>query len=195
MIETSRREDGQRIEETRRYRAYAFRPGEWSEPVALRVETTLDPERPGDPELPGRPPTAARWPWLLAGIVLLAALLLKRRRRTEVAPVVAPDPEAPPGPHVRALDRIEALRADRPEGREQVQAFYVEATNLVRDYVGERFAESAGIETSEELVARHPELRATLRHCDLVKFARHAPDNTERERMLDEAAAFVRGSA
>ena len=196
LIEASRREDGQRVEETRRYRAYAFRPGEWTEPVALRVEAALDPERPGDPELPTAPPDAARWPWVLAGMVLVAVLLLRRRRRRpEVVPVTAPAPEAPPGPHLRALERIEALRARRPDGREQIQAFYVEATGLLRDYIGERFGESTEIETSEELIASHPDLRAPLRHCDLVKFARHVPSDAERERMLDEAATFVRGSA
>jgi hypothetical protein len=199
-VETTRREGSGLIEETRRYRAYAFGPGEISEPVELRVKGTLDPDRPGPAELPGEPlREPSTWlPWSAAGAALVVAAVLVSRRRGRPGTVPVPEPEPPPpGPHLRALEHIERLRERRPRTHEQTQAFYVEAAGLIRDYVGERFEVRTTVRTSEDLLglSLHPALTAVLKPCDLVKFARHQPDEAERQALLDVMERFVEETA
>jgi hypothetical protein len=225
LLETRRREDGRRVEETRLYRAHAFTlepfavtlpslravpRGGGAERVvsgnrlALRVRRNLDPADPGSPDLPGGPLTEPqRWPlWSAAGLAALAAvavLLLVRRRRAptaEAAAPAAPEAEPPSGPVERALARIARLRASSPRGPEEVLDFHREAAALTRDYLAERFGLSVTPMTTEECHESVASLPAEiLAPCDLVKFARHPSGETERGRVLDAAEAFVRGGA
>ena len=55
LVETSRRESEGRVEETRRYEAYAFALADLAEPVELRETRALDPTAPGPAELPAAP--------------------------------------------------------------------------------------------------------------------------------------------
>ena len=194
LVETIRREDDRRVEETRRYQAYAFAPGTIESPLGLRVKAALDPEEPGPPELPGEESSSTQWIWLPAILALVAVLLVSRRRKPSAAPVETPVVE-PVGPEVEALRRLAALRARSPEGREEVQAFHLEATRLLRRFLFERFGVHSEVRTSEELYAAHGALRSPLRHCDLVLFARHDPGADERDSMLDSIERFVRESA
>ncbi len=198
LLEVAHREDDRRVEETRRYLGYAFTLTDVSVPgLELTVKRALDPEAPGPAELPGEPlpePTSP-WSWALGGAALLAAfvLLLRRRRSPPATAAPAPAPEPPPpGPHARALERLARLRAQHPQGRDETQAYYVEASGLIRDYVAERFTLPADVMTTEQLVEHQAPLSRVLPPCDLVKFARHAPTATEREQLLDAAESYVR---
>jgi len=183
LLETSRREDSKRVEETREYEAYAFTLDGVRD---VSVRRALDPAAPGPAELPDLPDPFAWWPVALG--LAAAALLLYRRRRPPPPAVeeVVQAPPAPPAPHMRALDRIRQLRGNQDE------CFYSEATALLRDYIAERFAVNATVMTTEELIARHATLGDVLRHCDLVQFARHRSTAQDRDRVLDTAEAFVR---
>jgi hypothetical protein len=199
LLETTRREDERRVEETRRYLGYAFSLTDVRVPgLELSVKRALDPAAPGPAELPGEPlpEPSPRWPaWAAVGAALLAAfVLLLRRRRTPPA-VAAPASSAeppPPGPQVRALERLARLRRQQPQGHDEVQAYYVETSKVVRDYVAERFAVPADVMTTEQLIEIQAPLARVLPDCDLVKFARHAPTASERERLLDAAENYVR---
>lgn len=199
LVETSRRADGNRVEETRRYSAYAFTLGDVTEPVELRVKRALDPTAPGPAELPAAPASGSiPWAaWLAATLGAFALFLyVKGLRRPRAEPQAQELPAAvTPEPHLRALERIERLRPLQPESHEDLQAYYQEASGLVRDYVRERFALMTAVLTTEELLQRstHRDMLANvLRHCDLVKFARHAATAPEREHMLDGADTFIR---
>ena len=201
LLETTQRRDETVVEETRRYRAYAFSLGDLSAPVELRVRRALDPNRPGSAELPVRPAPGS-FPWWLAGagaVALLALVIALRRWR---APLPAPPPrgatdESGPGPEVAALERLARLARRTPQGRRETEEFFVEASAIVRGYSGARFSLAATEMTTEELTARvaKPSLADCLRRCDRVKFARHLPDPDERKRILDRAEAFVRETA
>jgi hypothetical protein len=215
LIEVSQRDDGARVEETRRFDAYAFMSGDLTvpapsfrarpraggaervvegEPLAFKVRSALDPANPGPVELPGgpvRPP----FPWLrwsagLAAALVALVLFLRRARPAPPgpAPVEAPPP---PGPHERALERLAALRG-RASG--DAEPFYVEAADIMREYLGARFRLRAAEMTSEELVAAlpHGQLETFLRICDLVKFAGARPGPAARASALDQAEAIVR---
>ncbi|MHC4137539.1 MAG: hypothetical protein ACYTDU_12650 [Planctomycetota bacterium] len=197
LVETSRREDERRVEETRRYQGYAFSLTDVRVPgLELRVKRALDPAAPGPAELPGEPlpEPSSRWPtWAAVGVALLAAFVLLLRRRQAPAPPPAPAPEtSPPAPHLRALQRLDRLRRQQPLGHDEISAYYVEASGLVRDYVAERFEVSAAVMTTEELIELKAPLARVLPDCDLVKFARHAPTASERGQLLDRAETFLR---
>jgi len=189
LQETSRREDRRRVEETRRYHAYAFGLADVSEPVTLDVKRALDPKSPGPPELPGDLLSEPFSWWLATGLAALAAFLLWPLRPTP-APVAAPAPPPTTPPQPQTLERLARLRTLDPQMHEEIQSFYVELMGLLREFIGD-----AAVLTSDELIERHAQLAGTLRHCDLVMFARHSPAATERERMLDQVEAFVRETA
>jgi hypothetical protein len=179
---SSRREEGGRVEETRRYRGYAFaredvrvpapsfraRRSDGGEerlvaaaPLRLRVRPALPPAAPAAPELPGEPipEPGATWPWAVAlGAVLLAALglLVARARRRAGVPAVPP-PEAPvvapPSPAEVALERLSRVAARASPGPDERRDDVAEVAAVVRAYVAERFAVRAHEKTSPEVRA------------------------------------------
>ena len=181
--QTERREDGERVEEVRRFRAWAFETGELaiapafvarpagggpdrraeSEPVVLRVAPSLPPGPTGDVELPGEglraPPSSLALVAAIALAALAAAgtgLLLHRRRRLARTSARAPalaDDPPRPAPAERALARLAVLRRSAPATAAEVEAFHAEAIGIARDYAGERFAIAGATRTSEEILA------------------------------------------
>jgi hypothetical protein len=143
-------------------------------------------------------PAGRRWPWAIAATIVLAVAALcairaarvwRRRARRRSAYQIA-----------RArLDRL--LARPRPTA-EQVDAFYVELSGIVRRYLEDRFELRAPELTTEEFlgsVGQSPELsrdhqvllREFLRQADLVKFAGHQPSNDDVERSLESARRFL----
>jgi hypothetical protein len=175
-----RREDARHVEETRRYRGYAFAAGETSvpapsvvarggageapvtasgEPMVLRVRPGLDPSAPGAAELPVDPLSLpAPWrTWAVAAAALVAGAAIvqrARRRRAPDAPApVQPAAAAEVGPSTAALLAIEALRARDPRDQAESDAWHVDAAAVVRTYASARFGVHARESTSEELTS------------------------------------------
>ncbi len=236
-VEATRREDGRRVEETRRFQAYAFhrervvvpapsfraRPeGGGPERVAtgaaldIPVAPALPAGTAGEPELPGEPlpePTVEPFPWVRwsarAGLLLVALVLggairsrMRRARALQEGPAPLAPPVPPVLPHVRALERLQRLRALEPQGSGEIEAYHVEASALLRDYLEERFAIRSRERTTQELLAAPETTRAAqalprsllsqaLSHCDLVKFARHPSGAPDRARLVEAAERFV----
>ena len=147
---------------------------------------------------PREPPPASRWPWAVVGVVLLAAAVplvakavaaWRRRARRRSAYEIA-----------RA--RLERLLARPRPGREQVDAFYVELSWIVRRYLEDRFDLRAPELTTEEFLAAVGEspdlsrdhqtlLREFLRQADLVKFAGVQPTEEDVESSVVAARRFL----
>ena len=105
-------------------------------------------------------------------------------------------------PYELALERLEAARGlMQPE---HAREFSIAVSEVVRNYVEERFATRAAHRTTEEflhdcvaqadspLAGHRPLLGEFLHHCDLAKFARWVLSVPEMEAMLGSASAFVR---
>ncbi len=217
LVDTSLCNEAGRIEETRRYDAYAFARGEITVeqpsggPLRIHVGSALPAGEAGAPELPGGPllaPISARSTRAFAVAVVAAAALLvalagglaaarKRARRRGRAPTTPP---AVP-PDVVALARLDHLRRQGALDLEQTRATFVESAALLRDYLHERFAAPATFLTTEELAdapslhplaaAHHELLAELLTGCDQVKFARRESPHGERAALLDRAERFV----
>lgn len=111
----------------------------------------------------------------------LAAWLYIRKRRGASPAVQKPA-------HVLACEQLEQLEREGLVQRGVVQEYYVRLSDIFRHYLQNRFAISAVEQTTQELlrsVKRLPDMpdgakdatRDFLLHADLVKFAKHRPEN------------------
>ncbi|GMV97593.1 MAG: hypothetical protein HRF43_11875 [Phycisphaerae bacterium] len=138
------------------------------------------------------------WPWLAgaAGTVLaLAVLTVWLARRPRRLP-------PPPPAHETALARLRQLAGRGLIAAGEAEAFFVEVTGIVRDYVEQAFGVRAPEQTTEEFLAGLVSAPAILRHrhvlepfltaADEVKFARMRPDAGAMQRAFDTAENFVR---
>ena len=157
----------------------------------------------GDVEAPAPPfpPRAPLWPWLAgaAGALVLVALIWWWRRRRPARRDVL---ETPLPPHVKALRALLRLKHAPRGTAEQVDAFYVEVSHVLRVYLEERFGMHAPERTTEEFLGelegdarlsleQRGRLREFLAQCDLVKFARVVPAETVHARTLETAEQLV----
>jgi hypothetical protein len=212
------RESGGRIEETRRYAAYAFRPGRFvvpapqiaaapraggakrtasGAPLELLVRGALEPSSSAAPEMPGDPldPPVRAWLWVGGATAAIATGLVLLRRRA----VIRAEPPAtpPPDPAAVALARLAALRE---HDAEHVEADFVAVAGILRTYLasrGVRVVERTSEEIVRELRARDDAQAGALAAClgpaDLVKFAMSSPGPADRDALVARAESFVRG--
>ena len=160
------------------------------------VSMDLRPARPALAELQG-PWLQRHWPWLAAGLAALIAIgaggVVWLRRAEERARVTAYD---------RALARLQRIeRRGLPQAAE-LDAWYVELSDIVRRYIEARFGLRAPERTTEEFLSEagrsaqlskpHRELlSAFLERCDRVKFARYNPGDSESQEALELARRFL----
>jgi len=122
--------------------------------------------------------------------------LLRRRSRAPLPGEIAVPP------HTKALRALARLRGAARTTPAQVEAYYVEVSNVLRVYLEERFGLRAPERTTEEflreleggdqLAREHrTELERFLSQCDLVKFAAVVPTEHDHLAMFALAEAFV----
>jgi hypothetical protein len=164
----------------------------------LPEDAPLELHPPRGPLPPLAPPGGGVWPWILAAGVLLAAtgpFLLRaamawraharRRSASEVA-----------------LASLTALLAESPPDREQMDAFFVRLSAIVRRYLEDRFGLRSPELTTEEFLeamSAAPDLseehrtllHGFLRRADLVKFARWVPDAAAVDASIAAARRFL----
>lgn len=134
--------------------------------------------------------------WLLTFVAVFCGLRLAVAkpvtRRIKVMP--------PTPPQKTAIAAIERLRADEKEGEHQ-KAYYMALTDVLRDYIVERFGFNAREMTTYEIVSRLrssgdaqalDELQSILSTADLVKFAKYEASLAESDRSLLQAVDYVR---
>ena len=143
-----------------------------------------------------------RW-FILGGAFLLmfvVSYILYRRKKAGMS--LLPSKEAPPRPpHEVAFERLDALKASDLLARGEIKLYYIEVSEIIRQYVEGRYyivamemtttevlEGLAGADVSEEEF-RH--FRDFLDRCDLVKFAKVIPSAEENIAILDEAYEIV----
>ena len=146
------------------------------------------------------------WPrWIIALLLVIAlaiilslilvALTVKARKSAEsIEPSIPPD--------VLALARLNALQEKGYIDAQAHEPFYVELSDIVRNYLEGRFSLHAPDRTTEEflreaadtslLSPEHQQLtRSFLEQCDLVKFARFEPDRLSMTNGFEAARDLV----
>jgi hypothetical protein len=126
------------------------------------------------------------------------ALLVRRRLRLRAAFRPAPPPRPP---HELALERLDRLGATGFAEDADHRPFYFQLSEIIREYLGARFAFDALEMTTEELVEELRrrasrelvlgEVAGWLTASDLVKFAKISPTATEARGALETAIRIV----
>lgn len=143
------------------------------------------------------------WLWVAIGIGILALIglaiwyfLLRKKPVT-----VQAKPERIISITERYLLRLQALEDKKLWQQDQRKVYYSELTDILRQYIEERFAISTMEHTSDEIISqasRHPELRNytvdleyVLSLADMAKFAKSHPLADENIRALALVRNFV----
>lgn len=156
------------------------------------------------------PPRPQREVWTAAQQVALATLValvvgalvawLIGRWRARPKPVPPPPPPRPPWEV--ALEELGDLRARELVKNERYAEHYARVSHIVRKYCGDRYGFDGLESTTREMmsvlrrvvppIAVLAEIEASLRHADLVKFARLTPTAEECDEAMARAEQIVR---
>jgi len=149
------------------------------------------------------------WPYIVGAAILAATavggrLLRRWLRARSQAPDVSTEEVARArraAAHRVAFERLRALEEEDLPGRGEIERFYVELTDVLRRYLGDRFGVDAIDHTTAELPpllfeagVRADELDwtlALLSLADLSKFAREHPDAERARGDLGDVREFV----
>ena len=176
-----------------------------SEPVAVEVTSLLGEDRAklvindieGVVEIPKK--ASLWWVWVLGGVCLAAVpvgwWLLRRNRVRELVRIFRPA-------HELAYARLRALVAQDLVEAGRIKEFYERISGILRHYIEDRFDLHAPERTTDEFLAElgrtdvlaEPDkavLGEFLTHCDLVKFAKHAPTAEQIQRSFDLVKGFI----
>jgi hypothetical protein len=173
--------------------------------LELVVRSALPDGAPSPPELPGGLLSLPRSPWewplrtafgvaVLVGLAAVTKLLVARARRRPLAPARPP--------FERAMARLASLRGAAMIDAAAREGAWTALATTLRDWFGARYHIAAADRTSDELLAlldaKHvlspparQALAAILSRCDLVKFARHAPDAAAWLDAIEDAQQLV----
>ncbi len=147
-------------------------------------------------------------PWVILGIALAVVLFLaykiwkKRAGRETHGPFSKPK-EAVPA-HIAAISRLETLRKRKIWQDGHIKQHHMELTDIIRTYISKRYGFAAQeMTTSEILRIMNSQIQEErmwdilteiLQQADLVKFAKHKPEDDEHEKAIDKALKFVTGT-
>ena len=174
-----------------------------TEPVPLLVQTiAVDTTKPFLPikdilEVPGS--WLDYWPYLLAGLALVGALLFFLLRKKRPRPVVTKRAAAnASATALRALQELE--KSGLAEGG-QMGEFFTRVSDILRRYLEARFGIAALEEPTDDMLRDIQKLAALKPHmgvlrqfflmADLAKFAKATPTLDEAHNAIGQARAFI----
>ena len=177
-----------------------------SEPVAVRVVTSLTPEVTDIHDI--KDPMALEVPrdwslllWLLLALLLalVAYLIYRKFRKDSEEEAVSTWVPPPRPPHEEAEAALARLAEKGLIEKGEIALFYTELTDIMKRYAGRRFEVPYLERTTEEIlsdlaakeVSARP-LRAILEIADLVKFAKQMPQRQQARSSLTMAVDLVR---
>jgi len=143
------------------------------------------------------------WLWVALSLVTLAAIggliwYYRKQPRKEVITELA-KPGIPP--HVLAVSKLKELREKKLWQQGEVKQYYIELSDILREYIEKRYLIKTHEKTTDEIFAglRHMDipkenkntLRQILMRSDLVKFAKEKPLPAENEESMENAVIFV----
>ena len=176
-----------------------------TEPIDIEVTSLLGEQRAelkiDDIEDVLEMPRQASYTWVWAlGVVAVAAaaglwLYLRGKRVKELVRIFKPA-------HEMAYERLRALVTEDLVGAGRIKEFYERISDILRHYIEHRFSLRAPERTTEEFLAElantevlpaaeKQRLGEFLKHCDLVKFAKHNPTTQQIQETFDLVKDFI----
>ncbi len=136
---------------------------------------------------------------LLAAIIFLIIIYLKRRRENRPFGFLQKPIEPP---HVIALRELEKIQQEKLYNSENHKYYYTRLIDVLRVYIEGRYQVNAMEQTTEEILfglkqvgfpvdEQYHKLQETLTLADLVKFAKFTPMVSDNENSLKVAIDFV----
>ena len=144
------------------------------------------------------------WPWLAGGMAILGAIsliayLISKRKQGETTPLFKPKPKR--AAHFIALDKLDELKQRKLWQNNKVKLYHSELTDILREYLENRFYVNALEQTTEEIMysvrkvdlgdENRARLRQMLMLSDLVKFAKETPISGENENSMNVGYQIV----
>jgi hypothetical protein len=145
-------------------------------------------------------------PWIFGGLLvagLIFLILYALRKRKDNKPLFAV-PQKPKEPaHLVALRELDKLKEEKIWQQGKTKLYYSELTNILRQYIENRFEIPALELTSEETIAAFKfrrslmdeksfeNLKRILTNADLVKFAKYEPMPDENNIALVDSYFFI----
>ena len=141
-------------------------------------------------------------PWIIAGVLLLAIIVfliyyLKKRKNNEGIFTIK---EKYIPPHEKALAALTKIKENQRWKKDEIKEYYTELTDVIREYISERFQFDAMEMISGEIIAaieneieniQRQKLQQLLLLADMVKFAKLKPLPDEHSKSLQLAFDFV----
>lgn len=143
------------------------------------------------------------WYWVffpLLALVLAGGLIYYFYKRAKNKPVfVAPKPAVPV--HTLALNKLNELRDKKLWQQGEVKEYYIELTDVIREYLEKRYLIKTQEKTTDEIIEglgnadiaaeNKNMLLQLLRNADMVKFAKGKPVALENEQSMVNAMDLV----
>ncbi len=144
------------------------------------------------------------FPWILIAVIILAIIGgviywndLRKKRKPAI--LIKKEPEIPP--HEVALEKLDLLEHKKLWQEGRVKEYYVELTEIIREYLEGRYNIPARESTTEEIIRdlkrkditaeQMAQLQDLLQRADLTKFAKSRPGPEENRKSLDVSRNFV----
>lgn len=157
-----------------------------------------------------RPPVKLKWtfqeilPYLIGAVsaILLAlvGLWLWRKYKRDKGEIVEEAPPPPPA-HKVALAKLSELKLKKLWQNGFIKEYHSELTDILKEYIGNRWEFNAPEMTSEELLDHRAKwmtdeenyhlVRRVVTSADLVKFAKYKPEPSENEQNWEWVHSFV----
>jgi uncharacterized protein (UPF0335 family) len=145
-------------------------------------------------------------PWIMGGMLVLALLFLifyslRRRKNNQGFFTLPPKPKEPA--HVIALRELDRIKEEKIWQQGMIKLYYSEITDVLRQYIENRFDIPAMENTTEETILAFKyrrslvdeksfeNLRKVLTNADLVKFAKFEPLPDDNNLVLVDSYFFI----
>jgi hypothetical protein len=143
-----------------------------------------------------------RWFVLGGGILFICFLAILIYKRKKAGKGLLPVKEIPPRPpHEIALEALDKLKTSDLLTLGEVKQFYIEISEIIRQYIGGRYFVVAmemtttdvllGLKTSNINNDEFELFKIFLNRCDLVKFAKYIPLNEEHQEIIELAYTTI----
>lgn len=179
-----------------------------TEPIKIIVES-VKPSEEGDirdikppVQLPQTLWDQYRWYFIGAGILFIAIIaFIVYKRKKEGKSILPEKPETKRPPHEIALAALDALKSSGLLEAEEIKRFYIELSDIIRRYIEGRYFIIAIEMTTTEVLEGLSEadiqendyhlFQTFLDRCDLVKFAKVIPSDSDTQKTIQIAYDIV----
>ncbi len=143
-------------------------------------------------------------PWIMvatASVILIGLLIFYLIKRKKKQPIFKRKPKPILPAHVVAITKLEELRLNKIWQSGRLKKYYSELTDIIREYMVNRYQFDAPEMTSYEIINKLHEfdinkdamskLESTMQLSDMVKFAKAIPTALENDLGLSHCVDFV----